>query len=193
LEHTYHMNNSENIETIWNSLSFNLKAFIISKVKNEDESKDILQEVYLKIHNNINTLKDRDKLIPWIYQIVRNQITDHFREKERRLIKKEIKTLSLTSSATGKYMDEAINDMIIMMNDLPPEFCEALCLTELEGLSQKEYALRAGLSYSGAKSRVQRARVMLKDMLMKCCHYQFDKYGTVFDIHQEVCCCCGKD
>ena len=56
----------------------------------------------------------------------------------------------------------------------------------------KEYAVKAGISYSGAKSRVQRARIMLKDMLMQCCHYQFDKYGTVFDIQQKCRCCCDK-
>ena len=79
-----------------------------------------------------------------------------------------------------------------MMNNLPPEYCEALCLTELEGLSQKDYAEKIGISYSGAKSRVQRARKILKDMLMNCCHYEFDKYGTVIGIHPVECCCCNK-
>jgi DNA-directed RNA polymerase specialized sigma24 family protein len=44
-------------------------------------------------------------------------------------------------------MDEAIGDMIRMMDQLSPEYCEALCLTELEGMSQKEYAQIRGLSY----------------------------------------------
>lgn len=86
-------------------------------------------------------------------------------------------------------MDIAINDMISMMDDMPPEYCEALCLTEIESMSQKEYAEMKGISYSGARSRVQRARIMLKDLLLKCCHYQFDRYGTVYDIRQECCCC----
>jgi RNA polymerase sigma-70 factor (ECF subfamily) len=87
-------------------------------------------------------------------------------------------------------MDAAISDMLKMMNELPSEYCEALCLTEIDGMTQKQYAKKKGLSYSGAKSRVQRARLMLKDMLLKCCHYQFDKYGTVFDIQPKCCCCC---
>jgi RNA polymerase sigma-70 factor (ECF subfamily) len=76
------------------------------------------------------------------------------------------------------------------MNGLPTEYCEALCLTEIDGVTQKEYAEKKGLSYSGAKSRVQRARMMLKDMLLECCHYHFDKYGTVFDIQPKCCHCC---
>jgi RNA polymerase sigma-70 factor (ECF subfamily) len=86
-------------------------------------------------------------------------------------------------------MDTAVSDMIKFMNDLPADYCEALCLTELEGISQKEYALRKGISYSAAKSRVQRGRAMLKDLLLQCCHYSFDKYGTVIDIQPNCCCC----
>jgi RNA polymerase sigma-70 factor (ECF subfamily) len=90
-------------------------------------------------------------------------------------------------------MDKAISDMIGMMENLPPGYCEALCLTEIEGMSQKEYAEMKGLSYSGAKSRVQRAREELKQMLLQCCHYQFDKYGTVFNIESLCCCCCPHE
>jgi RNA polymerase sigma-70 factor (ECF subfamily) len=87
-------------------------------------------------------------------------------------------------------MSDALTDMVNTLEDLPPEYCEALCLTELGNLSQKEYAEKIGISYSGAKSRVQRARKMLKDLLMKCCHYEFDKYGTVIGIYPVNCCCC---
>jgi RNA polymerase sigma-70 factor (ECF subfamily) len=89
----------------------------------------------------------------------------------------------------NEVMDEAMQDMISMMNDLPPEYCEALCLTELDGLSQKEYADRIGIPYSSAKSRVQRSRKLLRDMLLRCCHYEFDKYGTVLSISANCCCC----
>jgi len=80
-----------------------------------------------------------------------------------------------------------------MMDNLPQKYCEALCLTELGAMSQKAYAENAGISYSGAKARVQRAKKMLKDMLMKCCHYQFDKYGTVIGIYPADCCCCTNE
>lgn len=73
-------------------------------------------------------------------------------------------------------MLEAVNDMINMMDSFPAEYCEALCLTEIAGLSQKAYAEKVGITYSCAKSRVQRARKLLKDMMMRCCHYQFDVY-----------------
>jgi RNA polymerase sigma-70 factor (ECF subfamily) len=79
-----------------------------------------------------------------------------------------------------------------MIDSLPSHYREALLLTEYEGLSQKDLADRLGISISGAKSRVQRARAMLRDLLMECCHFEFDRYGTVIDYHPIACCCCSR-
>ncbi len=65
-------------------------------------------------------------------------------------------------------------------------------MTAYQGLSQKDLANRLGISYSGAKSRVQRARRMVRDMLMICCHFEFDRRGTVIDYY-EHCCCCAEE
>jgi RNA polymerase sigma-70 factor, ECF subfamily len=182
---------NENIKQLWLELHSRLKAFIIKKIHDDEAAEDILQEVFIRIHSNIDTLRDNSKLQAWIYQITRNLIADHFNQ-----IKMENQLQAVSEKEeedpSMEYMSEALRDMTNMMDDLPPEYCEALCLTELGGMSQKMYAEKIGISYSGAKSRVQRARVMLKDMLMNCCHYQFDKYGTVIDIHPKRCCCCQE-
>lgn len=179
----------QNTKEFWNLFNDRLKAFIYSKVKNEATTNDLLQEVFLKIHQNIDRLQDNSKVQSWIFQIARNTVTDYFRKASKASQPTDaIEPEEESSDYT--IFDEAVRDMVSMMNRMPPEYCEALCLTELEGLSQKEYAEKIGISYSGAKSRVQRARTILKDMLMDCCHYQFDKYGTVLSIHPKCCCCC---
>jgi RNA polymerase sigma-70 factor, ECF subfamily len=71
----------------------------------------------------------------------------------------------------------------------PDEYRQALLLTEYKGLTQRELAERLGLSFSGAKSRVQRAREKLKAMLLDCCHFEFDRLGKVID-YQPKCACC---
>jgi RNA polymerase sigma-70 factor (ECF subfamily) len=186
------MDNKEGIEMVFNEFSSGLKQFILSKVKNEADASDILQDTFLKIHDNISGLKNKNLIKPWIYQVARNLVIDYFRAQNRN--RKATGSLEIPISVPSeKFMDVAIADMINMMDELSPEYCEALCLTEIEGMSQKEYAEKMGLSYSGAKSRVQRARIMLKDMLLNCCHYQFDKYGTVFNIEPKCCCCCAPE
>ena len=76
-----------------------------------------------------------------------------------------------------------------MVESLPADYREALILTEYEGLTQRALAERLGLSFSGAKSRVQRAREKLKAMLLDCCHFEFDRFGKIID-YQPNCACC---
>jgi len=70
------------------------------------------------------------------------------------------------------------------------DYREALILTEYQGLTQKELGEKLGISFSGAKSRVQRAREKLKTMLLDCCHFEIDRLGRVID-YQPRCDCCS--
>jgi len=177
--------------SIWKDLHDKLRSFIYGKVPDKAVADDILQEVFIRIHLKIDTLKDESKLVPWVYQIVRNQLSDYFRSTKKQANMRIAVSEEEENQNDLSAMEKAVRDMIHTMNDLPPEYCEALCMTELEGLSQAEYAERLGIPYSSAKSRVQRSRKLLRDMLMKCCHYQFDKYGTVLSISPNRCCCCN--
>jgi RNA polymerase sigma-70 factor (ECF subfamily) len=68
-------------------------------------------------------------------------------------------------------------------------------LAEIEGLTQQQVADRLGLSLSGAKSRVQRGRALLRDVLDQCCTFQFDHAGRLMDCdprpQRSVCKDCG--
>jgi RNA polymerase sigma-70 factor (ECF subfamily) len=178
------------MEEIWLQFENRMRAFILSKVHDENLAADLLQELFIKIHANIDKLSDHTKLQSWMYQICRNLITDHFRIRQKELKNKNLVFETDKEENAEDFMAETLEDMVKKMSDLPSEYCEALCMTEFEGLSQKAYAEKIGISYSGAKSRVQRARKMLKDLLMNCCHYEFDKYGTAIGIYPANCCCC---
>lgn len=176
------------IEDIWKEFRNGLKHFIHKRVADEYCVDEILQEVFIKIHNNIDTLKDKDKISAWIFQITRNAIIDCYREKNF--------TVKLTDDITAEDdtendpHKEFLEDIPQFIDKLQPKYKEALIKTEYEGLTQKDYAAHAGISLPGAKSRVQRARVMLKDMIMQCCHFEFDRYGKIIDVHPHTCCCC---
>src|SRR5947199_369669 len=68
------------------------------------------------------------------------------------------------------------------VNQLQPAFREALLLTEWQGLTQDEMGKRLGLSPSGAKSRVQRARGQLKKLLIDCCRFELDRRGNILEM-----------
>jgi len=181
--------NKSNIEDIWKEFSGKLRQFIRNKVSDQFYADEILQEVFIKIHSNIDSLKDTDKISGWVFQIARNSIIDYYRKQVRHTSEFNEHTI-LEENTDENFNKEFERDIIYMMKDVPEIYREALVLTEYEGLTQKELSLRLGISLSGAKSRVQRGRMHLKDLLMQCCHIDFDKYGNIIDYHPHTCCCC---
>jgi RNA polymerase sigma-70 factor (ECF subfamily) len=70
-----------------------------------------------------------------------------------------------------------------MIYSLPESYREALLLTEFDGFTQQQLSERVGISLSGAKSRVQRAREQLKEMRHECCTFEFDGRGKVLAVN----------
>jgi RNA polymerase sigma-70 factor, ECF subfamily len=180
------------IESIWSELSTNLKHFILTKVKDEQTVDDILQEVFLKIHANLGSLQDDSKLTSWVYQITRNAIVDHYRSQH--ISEPLDEELAVSDEMDDEVRTALTHSLQEMVAALPEEYREALMLDAFEGLDQAKIGARLGISVSGAKSRVQRARAKLRAMLYDCCHFEFDRRGGVINyVPREQCCaqCCG--
>lgn len=115
-------------------------------------------------------------------------IWDEFRGPLKGYIKKRV--------ANEEDAEDILQDVFIKINNLPEKYREAILLSEFEKLSQKEMSKKLGISISGVKSRVQRGRKILKEMLLGCCHLEFDSLGHVIDYeHKEKQCrfCKKKD
>jgi len=170
------------IENIWEEFSEPLKSFISRRIKNDQDVEDILQNVFFKIHNRIGDLRENDKIHAWVYRVTRNVITDFYRSQ-----KHEENICGLSEDIAIEIEDEAsVNGEIAqclktMIKHLPEKYQQAIILTEFQNLTQKELGEKMGLTVSGAKSRVQRARLKLKEMLLGCCHLEFDRRGNVID------------
>lgn len=179
-------------EHLWEAFHTPLHGFIRKRVQDETVAEDLLQEVFLKIHLHIEALQDVKKLESWIYQITRNAIIDFYRSARR--------TTSLDTPEALDLPVELPDDDIIselfpcvqaMVRNLPEQDRQALVLTEYQGLTQKEFGERLGLSLSGAKSRVQRAREKLKQQLLACCHFELDHRRHIIN-YQPRCQCCSS-
>ena len=158
----------------WEELNDQLKNYIFSKVKDWSDTRDLLQETFLKVYTKIGSLKNRDKLIPWIFTIARNEVNAFFRNKSKTLPSTEEEEVEIFN-----YNEHFRDCLMGFVDRLPEKYREALVLIELEGLSQKELAERLGISYSGAKSRVQRGREKLKELFTDCCDIEHDAYGNI--------------
>jgi len=159
---------------IWDDFHRRLRAFILGRVPDPADADDILQDVFVKLHTRLGTLRDEDRLTSWLYQVTRNAVVDHLRSR---------RTSAPASAERSAEADTAGDDAFRQtaqflrerMESLPEKYRNALLLTEVEGLTQREAASRLGLSLSGAKSRVQRGREMLRAQLLDCCHFELDR------------------
>ncbi|MCM3540980.1 RNA polymerase sigma factor SigZ [Priestia endophytica] len=168
------------IEYLWNEFHQPLKRFIVQRVHDSSKVDDILQEVFIKINNHLIELKNEQKIHSWIYQIARNTIIDFYRkEKGTERLSDNIHLCRENSEVN--FTKETAACIQSTMQRLPPKYLEALQLYEFQKVSQKELSERLGISYSGAKSRVQRGRNKLKQLLQGCCHIESDRYGNIVD------------
>ncbi len=180
------------VESIWHEFSGKLARFIRSRVEDEATAEDILQDVFLKIARRASDLKEPAKLQGWIYLIARHAIIDHYRTRRP--------TVEVPESWPAEDGDDPEIEQLKlafrrMIDALPEPYREAIQLTELEGLTQKQLAARLGLSLTGAKSRVQRGRHLLRQNLLDCCRFEFDRRGRVIDCtprQKEGCPECGR-
>jgi RNA polymerase sigma-70 factor (ECF subfamily) len=175
-------------EDLWNEFSRELRRFILRRVSDPTDADDILQDVFVKLHTRIDTLRDEDRIAPWLYRIARNTLIDYYRD--RRLTVPVPETLVVEDEpAESDAASHIASGLTGMVDCLPDKYRQAVTLSELQGVPQQQVADRLGLSLSGAKSRVQRGRGLLRDALLDCCHFEFDRRGRVIDYTPRPDCC----
>jgi RNA polymerase sigma-70 factor (ECF subfamily) len=177
------MTTQPSTDSVWRHLSADLRQFIRRRISDEHAADDLLQETFLRIHRNLGTLHDADRLAAWVYQVARNVVRDHYRQADKSTVALALGDIDPSHDGDdhpsqlqcgAPWLDE-------MIGTLPEGYREAVQLAEIEGLTQQAVAHKFGLSLSGAKSRVQRGRAMLHEVLDQCCRFEFDKRGNIID------------
>lgn len=179
---------------IWVELKKNLHRFIARRAANDADADDILQDVFYKIHSHIDRLRDTAKIHSWVYRITRNAIIDYYRSRRIEIsLDAEPYALEIAAEETPEAEVEreeimaCLNPMIERLSD---DYRQALQMSDIQGITQAEVAEQLNLSVSGAKSRVQRARGKMKNMLLECCHFEFDRLGRAVTIDNRNCNSC---
>ena len=196
---------AQTAEAAWRELHEQLLGFIARRVRAPEDAEDILQEVMLRIHRHSGDLEHADRVANWVYRIASNSIADHYRTPARRELPSGQATdvpepenapaTGWTEPDVADLRSELAGCLAPLIARLPDIYREALEVTELQGITQAEAAARIGLSGSGMKSRVQRGRGQLKDLLLACCHIELDRRGGVTAYHSRPgsCATCGCD
>ena len=175
----------------WSEFQSRLRGYVAGRV-DPAWTDDVTGDILLRLLENKERLEQARNPLAWAYRVAANSITDHYRRRaveSRALVQAHAEaassapTASLAPTAAEKEskaerrrIEACLMPFIL---DLSPKQAEALLLTSFQGLSQTEAARRLGLSVSGMKSRVQRARAELKRRLLACCEFETDRRGRV--------------
>ena len=150
-----------------------------SRVSNDADVEDLLQEVLIKTHQNLDTVASSEKIKPWLFQLTNNTIIDYYRKKGK---VKDVSASDLWYAEDDDVAERALAQCVEpFIRALPKDSADLLFAIDIEGQSQKDYAGKAGIGYSTLKSQVQRGRAKLRALFDDCCTLTLDKHGNVVE------------
>jgi len=158
-------------EHIWSQYERELSAFVLSRVRNREIQKDVMQEVALKIFTSLHLQKEH--LRGWLYVITKNVINDYYRKSH-----KSLPLLQEHEESKEHILSECLKPML---QTLKKEDQEILKLTQLELYSLVEVATQKNLSHAAVKSRLYRAKKALAKSFFSCCTYEKNARGDVVE------------
>lgn len=167
----------KNTQQIWDSLKESLFYFILKRVKDEDLSRDILQEVFIKIHLKLHQLNNPAKTKAWAFQIARNQIAEYFRKTRNTVALSELRKEQVSEDFESEEISFCCFENFV--DELPPKYAHIITLINVEGKKQHEAAEELDISLANVKSRVYRAKEMLKQKFVECCQFNLDENGLL--------------
>jgi|SRR5210317_416608 RNA polymerase sigma-70 factor (ECF subfamily) len=145
----------------------------------EDDAKDLVQETYLKSFRFIDSFEKGTNAKAWLFRILKNSFINEFRKKNKEPVKinyQEVEAFYNTDEVnhmiTINLQVEAVKEMIgdevsIALNSLEVDFRTVIILCDIEGFSYEEMALILDVPIGTIRSRLHRARNLLREKLRK--------------------------
>ncbi len=189
-------NASLSTERLWHDFAAGVRAFVRRRVP-PSEVEDVVQDVFLRIHERASLLRDETRAPAWVYAIARHAVADFYRRRARRPAALSAEAPLPDADAASpeplarydgahSVHEEVLSWLRPMIGALPEKYARPLRWADVEGVPQKEIARRLGLSLSGAKSRIQRARKQLGEVLAACCAVEFGSEGRATGFRRKT-------
>ncbi len=169
---------------IWNKHQGHLLNFIKNNIDEALIAEDILQEVSIKLLDNINRKTEIENYKNWLFQVTRNTIADYYRKNKKH------SELSLNQSESNTNSSACVCDLsgFVIKTYLPKKYSQALYLSDIQQKPQQEIAEILDLSLTATKSRIQRGRKKLKELIGECIDIFYNKKGQVSDFQLKDNC-----
>jgi RNA polymerase sigma-70 factor (ECF subfamily) len=169
---------------IYNQYAAKVKRFILALIKDQWAADDLVQETFLRVQQNLGTLKDSSKMSSWIFRIAHNLCHDHFRRsKSARVLDETGPQIEDLAGQSGqevvmqreleqREMGRCVQNQIEL---LPDPLRTVLVLFDIMECSHLEIADILGITVNNVKVRLHRARKQLKSILEEKCSFEKDE------------------
>lgn len=152
--------------------------FAFRLTNDEDDANDLVQDTYMKAFRFINSFQEGTNAKAWLFRILKNSFINDYRKKSKEPSKvdyQEVETVYNSTEdaefeSTSDLRIEAVQDMIgdevaMALNGLPVDFRTVIILCDIEGFTYEEMAKILDIPIGTVRSRLHRARNLLKEKL----------------------------
>ncbi len=132
---------------------------------NRDEAAAILNDGFMKIFNSIRQFNLAKPLKPWLRRIMINTAINHYRKKEHEIRSEEMEKAGMEGEADSVISGITYQEIIGMLQKLPPSYRTVFNLYVIEGYKHEEIAKMLGITPGASKSNLFKAKESLRKIL----------------------------
>lgn len=180
-------------EALWRGMHDRLESFVSRRgTPSVQDTEDIVQDVFLRMHLAIEGAQRIERFDAWMYSVARNAVIDgHRRRRTSDPLAEDEHANDERDNEPDDLRRELADCLLPFVDRLPEPYAQAVRWADVEGVSQVEAARRAGISVPGMKSRVQRGRARLRELVDACCRFELDVRGRVVGFEAKHACGCN--
>lgn len=151
-------------ELLYRRHASKLYAVCLQYSGNDEEARDILQEGFIKIFENLGNYKHEGSFEGWMRRITVNTALEKYRSRHNLYRVDDIDMIPEPDAEPDNedYSGLDANDLLVIIRELPPKYRVVFNLYALEGYSHKEISKMVNISEGTSKSNLSRARTILQ-------------------------------
>jgi RNA polymerase sigma-70 factor (ECF subfamily) len=177
-----------NTESIWLKYQHQVRQFAINQKVQPEDANDIAQEVYLKLHQFCSNRTGIKNMGAWLNRVTNNVVADYYRKKNKMVLTEDTVLWHQPDELEPTLEKEAASYIQPLLNYLPTNYSEPLRLEMLSGWKQDEIASKLNIGHGTLRTRLTRAKKMLKEKILECAELETDSAGRISDFFIKSSC-----
>lgn len=146
-------------------------SFLEKRIQSKAAAEDILQAAFVRSLEKGGSVRDEESVVAWFYRVLRNAIIDYYRQRgsAERVSEQLVAHLQVHQEPDDLFKGEICQCVTALLENVKPEYRDAIQAVDLEDGSLADLAARAGITANNAAVRVHRAREALRKQVVTAC------------------------